>query len=82
MKLLVVVLCLLSERFLIHAAAHQRFYWLGNYYSFIKKIIDKSSLFTNPWMILAATVIPIVVFISLIYFLLHSIFFWFIMLIA
>ena len=77
MKLLVVVLCLLSERFLIHTASYQRFYWFGDYYLFIKNIIDKGSFFTNPWMILAATVLPLVLITSIIYFLLFHVLFGF-----
>jgi AmpE protein len=77
MKLLVVVLCLLSERFLIHTASYQRFYWFGDYCLFIKNIIDKDSFFTNPWMILAATVLPIILVTSIIYFLLFHILFGF-----
>ncbi|MCL9685653.1 regulatory signaling modulator protein AmpE [Legionella maioricensis] len=77
MKLLVVVLCLLSERFLIHTASCQRFYWFGDYYLSIKKTIDKNSFFTNPWMILAATILPIIFVTSIIYFLLHNILFGF-----
>lgn len=59
MKLLVVVLCLLSERFLIHTASSQRFYWFGEYYLLIKNKIDNTRFFTNPWMILAATILSI-----------------------
>ncbi|BCA95692.1 membrane protein [Legionella antarctica] len=81
MKLLVVVLCLLSERFLIHKASFQRFYWFGDYYLLIKSTIDKSSLFTNPWMILAATVLPIVLVTFIIYTLSCSILFGFLCLI-
>ncbi len=81
MKLLVVVLCLLSERFLIHTLSYHRFYWFGDYSLFIKSIIDKSSLFKNPWMTLAAIILPIIMVTSVIYFLLCSILFGFLCLI-
>lgn len=77
MKLLVIVLCLLSERFLIHSAAYQRFYWFGDYYLFIKNLLDNKNLFTNPWMILVAILLPIILLTSIIYVLFHSIFFGF-----
>ncbi|CEG56938.1 regulatory signaling modulator protein AmpE [Legionella fallonii] len=78
MKLLVIVLCLLSERFLIHAASYQRFYWFGDYYLSIKKILDKSDFFRNPWMNFAGIIIPILLVVSLIYFLFSSMFFGFV----
>lgn len=77
MKLLVVVLCLLSERYLIHTSSYQRFYWFGDYFIFIKNIIDKKNLFTNPWLILTAVVLPVILIISIVYILLNSIFFGF-----
>ncbi len=77
MKLLVIVLCLLSERFLIHTVSHQRFYWFADYYLSIKKLIEKNDFFSNPWVYLAAVVIPIILVVSLIYFLFSGIFFGF-----
>jgi len=38
MKLLVIVLGLLSERFLIHSLSYQRFHWFKNYYSWINHL--------------------------------------------
>lgn len=77
MKLLVIVLCLLSERFLIHTISHQRFSWFADYCLAIKKIIEKNDFFTNPWIYLAAIVIPIIFVVSLAYLLFSSIFFGF-----
>lgn len=77
MKLLVVVLCLLSERYLIHTSSYQRFHWFSDYFIFIKNIIDKKSLFTSPWLILAAVLLPVILFTSVIYMLLNSILFGF-----
>ena len=34
MKLMVILLCLLSERYLVHSIAYQRFFWFGDYYFF------------------------------------------------
>ena len=77
MKLLVIILCLLSERYLIHAVSYQRFCWFTNYYQFIQKTADKNSIFANPWVLLAFIVLPILVITAVIYCLLHGIFFGF-----
>jgi AmpE protein len=77
MKLLVILLCLLSERFLIHAIAYQRFYWFDNYYQRIKKIGAKNTIFHNPWALLALIVLPILLIALIIYLLLYSIVFGF-----
>lgn len=75
MKLLVIVLCLLSERFLIHSISYQRFSWLNDYYLFIKKTIEKNEYFSNPWSVLAAIILPIVFLVSLVYLSLQSVLF-------
>lgn len=75
MKLLVIVLCLLSERFLIHSISLQRFSWFGAYYQTIKKLMDKNNANGNPWLIFAAVVLPVVVLSFLIYFLFHGMIF-------
>ena len=75
MKLLVILLCLLSERFLIHTMSYQRFYWFADYYQKIKTFADKHSMFTNPWILLALIVIPVVLLVLIIYLLLHHIVF-------
>lgn len=77
MKLLVILLCLFSERFLIHTISYQRFSWFGNYYLFIKKILDKSNHITNPWLVLAAIILPIILIAFIIYMLLHCVLFGF-----
>jgi AmpE protein len=75
MKLLVILLCLLSERYLVHAISYQRFYWIENYYRYIKKIGESHSFFTNPWVLLALVVVPIILVTALIYCLLSGVFF-------
>jgi AmpE protein len=75
MKLLVILLCLCSERFLIHTVSYQRFYWFGDYYQKIKKISAKHSFFTNPWALLALIIIPILLLTLFVYLLLHHLFF-------
>lgn len=79
MKLLVIVLCLLSERFLIHSVSYQRFSWFENYYLSIKKILDKNNTTAiNSALMLAIIVGPITLLVGLIYGLLHSVLFGFI----
>lgn len=71
MKLMVIVLCLISERFLIHAMSYRRFYWFGNYASFINKYIETTPYFTSPWLMLAGITLPIITATSIIYFLFY-----------
>lgn len=75
MKLLVILLCLLSERFLIHSVSYQRFYWFPDYCLKIKSIANKHSFLTNPWVLLALIVVPVLLLVSIIYLLLHPIVF-------
>jgi len=77
MKLLVIVLCLLSERYLIHAISYQRFFWFPDYCQYIKKLSEKNTLFSNPWALFTLIVLPILLVISIIYFLLYGLFFGF-----
>ena len=77
MKLLVILLCLFSERFLVHTISYQRFYWFGNYYQSIKNIADKHGFFKNPWALLGLIVLPLIVATGFIYLLLHGIFYGF-----
>lgn len=78
MKLLVIVLCLLSERFLIHSLSYQRFNWFGDYVLYIKKQIENHVHFVNPWGILITIIAPVILMVSFVFFLLHSIFFGFV----
>lgn len=77
MKLLVILLCLLSERFLVHTISYQRFFWFGDYYQRIKKFSESYSSFKQPWMLLVLTVGPLLLLTAFVYCLLHGIFFGF-----
>lgn len=77
MKLLVIVLCLLSERFLIHSISYQRFNWFDNYAASVKTRIASNDHFANPWLQLLALIVPILIPVAIIYVLLHNIFFGF-----
>lgn len=75
MKLLVILLCLLSERFLIHSISYQRFYWFFDYCQKIKMGTNKHGFFTNPWVLLALIIVPIVLLVAIFYLLLHHLVF-------
>ena len=77
MKLLVIVLCLLSERFLIHSISSRRFFWFGDYYVALNNIIEKHNYFKNKWIILALIILPIVVPVAVLFFLLQNVLFGF-----
>ena len=77
MKLLVVVLCLLSERFLIHSISYRRFIWFGDYCQRIIQLIEKNYYYTNPWLILLSIIIPIILITTCIYGLLQGFLFGF-----
>lgn len=72
MKLLVIVLCLLSERFIIHSISYQRFSWFKNYALWINRFDEKSKYFSNPWLYFAAMIIPILFVVSIIYLILYK----------
>lgn len=74
MKLLVILLCLLSERFLIHSLAYRRFYWFSHYCSRIENLIQQKGII-NPWMQLAAIILPIIIPVACVYFIFQSLFF-------
>jgi AmpE protein len=79
MKLLVVVLCLLSERYLMHSLSSKRFIWFGDYCqlisNFMQKITGNKQFFANPWLGLTAIILPLIVTTSLIYIVFHSLLF-------
>lgn len=78
MKLLVILLCLFSERFLIHSASYQRFYWFEDYYQALSKITAKNSFFVNPWMLMALIVLPPLLITAIVYLMLHGIIYGFV----
>lgn len=77
MKLLVILLCLLSERFLVHTISYQRFSWFADYYQSIKKMAERNGFFTNPWALLGLIVLPLILITAVVYLLLHGIFYGF-----
>ncbi len=74
MKLLVIILCLLSERFLVHASSTQRFVWFRRYMTVVENKM-RYQQFDNSWLYLAAIVLPATVIAWVIYLLVQPIFF-------
>lgn len=66
MALLVIVLCLLSERFWAHSRAHQRFHWFLAYGARVSFGLRSVSSRVPPWIILTAIVLPIVLVVMLV----------------
>ena len=58
MKLLVIVLCLLSERYLVHVIAHHRFGWFTIYGQTIARLLSKTTMLSSPWVLLFLAVFP------------------------
>ena len=59
MKLLVIVLCLFSERFFVHVSSHNRFHWFSAYGKAVEQRLSRSSFFSSPWLMLALTLLPL-----------------------
>lgn len=75
MKLFVIVLCLLSERFLIHAISYQRFSWFDKYYSYIKNLCDTKQYVTQSPYFLLVVVGPLALVVLALYLILHPVLF-------
>jgi len=58
MKLLIILLCLLSERYLIHKISQQRFNWFTAYCNKIAHYFPQSNLLTNSTFFLLAVILP------------------------
>ena len=75
MKLLVILLCLLSERYLVHAVSHLRFNWFSSYCNKINQYLPQNNLFLNPIIFLAIIMLPLIVMVWLIFFIVgHALF--------
>lgn len=59
MKLLVIVLCLFSERFLIHSMAHHRFHWFYGYANALQKQLSPYLTIASPWVMFALLLSPL-----------------------
>lgn len=78
MKLLVIVLCLLSERFLVHSLSHNRFYWFSSYFNALSQRLPKEGFFAHPGVLITAVLLPILFVCWLALFILGHLFYGFI----
>lgn len=77
MKLFVIVLCLLSERFLIHALSHARFEWFSFYLGKISQNKLVLKMKPSPWVMLGLVLLPLALALAILFFVLHHILFGF-----
>lgn len=66
MTLLIIVICLLSERFLLHVSTGTRFSWFANYVEEVQKRLSTIPLFSRDWLMLLAVILPIIILVALI----------------
>lgn len=59
MKLLVIVLSLLSERYLVHSLSHRRFSWYAHYSERMASFLPRQGLWINAYFHLAIVILPI-----------------------
>lgn len=78
MKLLIILVCLLSERYLIHRIAQKRFDWFDNYVEKIQKSLSSMSIFKNSCLLLLMVIAPVLVVCWLVFYLLGGVLFGFI----
>ena len=58
-KLLVIVLCLLSERFIVHGKSHHRFSWFATYEKHLIKYLSNVPFLSSPIVLLVGVLLPI-----------------------
>lgn len=78
MKLLVIVLCLLSERYLVHQASFGRFALFSSYFRALGSQLPASFMAINPYALLAIMVLPLVILCAFVLWILGSIVFGFV----
>lgn len=78
MKLFVIVLCLLSERFLVHAVSHNRFYWFSSYFNMISQRLPKAKPFLNSVLLMTLLILPLILICWLVLFIFNHLLFGFI----
>lgn len=72
MKLLVIVLCLLSERYLVHVSSHRRFHWFQKYADFIDRQLSHLPFMSTTWARIALFSLPILSVVFAIFYLFGS----------
>ncbi len=82
MKLLVIVLCLLSERFFIHQLSHNRFYWFSAYLTKMSRWFKSDNTLVAQSINFAILLLPLLLILSLILTFINHLFFGIIALIV
>lgn len=77
MKLLVIIFCLLSERYLLHGISSQRFNWFPDYAKKILEVCGGHPLLKHPMALLACIVLPVFLIVGVLYFALCGLFYGF-----
>lgn len=75
MKLFVIVLCLLSERYLIHSLSTRRFNWFPSWFHKVSQRLSKPGATSHALLIMAAVMLPIVVLVWLAFYLFGNLLF-------
>lgn len=75
MELLVIVLSLLSERFLVHKLSHKRFHWFMTYSNAISTRLKRIWPRISPWVVLGFIVIPVLLLVANILYLIDNVLF-------
>lgn len=76
MTLVVIVICILSERFLIHQLSLKRFYWFNHYVAKMKPYINAHVVIQEqPWLQLLLLLLPLVVAVASVLWLVSDVFF-------
>ncbi|KTD29780.1 MULTISPECIES: hypothetical protein [Legionella] len=78
MKLLVIILSLLSERYLVHAVSHRRFDWFPVYFKTICQYLPQTKQSLNQTIILLMVILPLLILSALLLFVFDHILFGFI----
>lgn len=77
MKLLVIVLCLLSERFLIHSFSSKRFNWYPSYFKSLQALLARMPIFNQPWVLLVSSIAAPLMLTMILFYLLSYVLFGF-----
>lgn len=74
MKLLVIILCLFSERYLIHNVSDKRFFWFSKYFeAMTSKLKNHEISFVNQALSLSFVIVPLVILCACLLFILGPI---------
>ena len=72
MKLLVIILCLFSERYLIHGISHERFTWFSSYQDKVAKYAAKYKFTDSLWVNWILLIMPLIILTAIVLYLFQS----------